>query len=69
METCWVSSLEPRAIGLLAWLTPMTVHIVADNRSKQAAEHHRHSTKAIVSCCTSKAVCVLVADHIVGVVV
>ncbi|KAJ4290700.1 hypothetical protein N0V88_006448 [Collariella sp. IMI 366227] len=25
----------------------MLVHIVADNSSKQAAEHHRHSTKAI----------------------
>jgi hypothetical protein len=24
------------------------VHIVADNSTKQTAEHHRHSTKAIV---------------------
>lgn len=30
-------------------LTAGTVHIIADNSTKQAAEHHRHSTKAIVS--------------------
>lgn len=27
---------------------PELVHIVADNSTKQAAEHHRHSTKEIV---------------------
>jgi hypothetical protein len=31
------------------WLTARLVHIVADNSTKQAAEHHRHSTKPIVS--------------------
>jgi hypothetical protein len=30
-------------------LTAVTVHIVADNSTKQAADHHRHSTKSIVS--------------------
>lgn len=30
-------------------LTAVTVHIVADNSTKLAADHHRHSTKSIVS--------------------
>ena len=50
-ETCLVSRLETlpidREIGEV--LTLLTVHIVADNSTKQAAEHHRHSTKSIVS--------------------
>jgi len=29
------------------------VHIVADDSTKQAAEHHRHSTKSIVGCVAS----------------
>lgn len=47
METCSVSNANQAILCIV--LTAATVHIVADNSTKLAADHHRHSTKSIVS--------------------
>lgn len=49
VETCSVSDQQVQLAGSRSLLIVVAVHIVADNSTKQTAEHHRHSTKAIVS--------------------